>query len=78
MIELTENQKKIIIETYKYIKVNGQAPSVRTLCTLVGLSSTSSISVNLKKLEEMGYITRNKKTKVIESVNWEGLKWLEI
>ncbi|MCQ2482824.1 MAG: transcriptional repressor LexA [Clostridia bacterium] len=39
-----------------YIHKNGMAPSVRDICVGVGLKSTSSVHVYLKKLDEMGKI----------------------
>ena len=58
MIELTQKEKSV----YEYIKNclenNGYAPSVRDICTAVGIRSTSSVHEYIRKLETKGYITK--------------------
>ena len=53
-----EKQMKVYECILRYQKVNGFAPTVRELCRMVGLKSTSSIASYLKALEEKGYIAR--------------------
>lgn len=58
-------------QTYEFIasfvKANRYPPSIREICTNVGLDSTSSVVYHLKKLENMGKITRsNNKNRAIE------------
>ena len=54
---MTEKQK-IIYETINgFIEENGYSPSVRELCELVGLRSTATMFVHLKKMKEKGYLT---------------------
>ena len=55
---LTEKQQKVYESILRYQKLNGFAPTVRELCKMVGLKSTSSIASHLKELEEKGYIAR--------------------
>ena len=55
---LTEKQQKVYECILRYQKLNGFAPTVRELCRMVGLKSTSSIASYLKELEEKGYIAR--------------------
>ncbi|MFQ6752697.1 MAG: transcriptional repressor LexA [Clostridia bacterium] len=50
-----------------YIRSNRYPPSIREICTYIGLDSTSSAVYHLKKLENMGKITRsNNKNRAIE------------
>jgi len=61
-------------EIYNFIKLQikekGYPPSVREICSAVGLSSTSSVHFHLKKLEKEGLIKRDSsKTRAIEIVD---------
>lgn len=57
MKNLSDKQIKIL----QYIKdCGGVSPSVREICIATNISSTSSVHANLKKLEEMGYISMGK------------------
>lgn len=54
---ISESQRKI----YEYLveqSKEGVTPSVREICTAVGLRSTSSVQANLDALEAAGYIER--------------------
>ena len=42
----------------QYQRVNGYAPTIREICKMVGVASTSSVYAHLKILEEKGYIAR--------------------
>lgn len=58
-------------ETYEYIvsyiKERNYPPTIREICANVHLGSTSSVSYQLKKLEDMGKISRgNNKNRAIE------------
>lgn len=58
MREINATQKKI----YEFLverTQNGVPPSVREICTAVGLKSTSSVQANLIALEKAGYIERD-------------------
>lgn len=56
---LTAKQQRI----YDYLKMTilekGFSPSVREICTEVGLSSSSTVHAHLSALEEKGYIRRD-------------------
>lgn len=58
MIELTQLEKSI----YKYIQEcverDGYAPSVRDICSAMGVKSTSTVHSYLSRLEQKGYITK--------------------
>lgn len=41
-----------------YIAQNGFSPTIRELCTMTGLKSTSSVHNRLKKLENLGKIQK--------------------
>lgn len=55
---LSERQKHIYTFIVVYTKRNGFPPSIREIGNDVGLSSTGSVSYQLKELELAGYIER--------------------
>ena len=55
---LTEKQQNVYESIVQYQKVNGFAPTIREICKMVGVASTSSVYAHLKILEEKGYIAR--------------------
>jgi len=57
---LSERQRGILEFVGEYIKGNGYPPSIREIGTAVGISSTSVVSYNLQRLEETGYISRDR------------------
>ncbi len=57
---LSEKQREILKFIYEYIEENGYAPSLREIALSVGISSTSVVSYNLRRLEELGYISRDR------------------
>lgn len=56
--QLTEKQQMVFDSIIEYQRIHGFAPSIRDLCKMVSLASTSSVSDHLKKLEKKGYIER--------------------
>lgn len=58
--ELTKKQKEILTFIKKFIVNHGYAPSVREICSGVGLSSTATVFVHLKNLEKKGVIRQDK------------------
>ncbi len=54
---LSERQKEILAEIIKFKKEYGFSPTVRELCKLVGLKSTSSMAAQLSNLRDSGHIT---------------------
>lgn len=55
---LPDREKQILETIETYIKENGYGPSIREICDIVGLKSTSTVHTHLKKLELKGYIER--------------------
>lgn len=58
--DISEKQQKILKFAGEYIRENGYPPSMREICAEAGISSTSVVSYNLDRLEEAGYITRDR------------------
>ena len=56
--QLTEKQQLVYESILKYQREYGFAPSIREICEMVGLASTSSVYGHLKMLEKKGYIAR--------------------
>ena len=56
--KLTQRQQLVYDGIVSYQKNNGYSPSIRELCAICNLASTSSVYAHLKKLEELGYIRR--------------------
>lgn len=54
---LSERQKEILAEIIKFKKENGFSPTVRELCKLAGLKSTSSMAAQLSNPRDSGHIT---------------------
>jgi repressor LexA len=57
---LSERQKRIVKFLGEYVEENGYPPSIREIGAAAGISSTSVVSYNLKRLEEKGYISRDR------------------
>jgi len=57
--KLTEKQQMILDYIKNEILKKGYPPTVREICSTVGLKSTSSAHANLEILEKLGYIRRN-------------------
>ncbi|OQY20876.1 MAG: repressor LexA, partial [Anaerolineaceae bacterium 4572_32.1] len=57
---LSERQQRILEFLDKYIVENSYPPSIREIGAAVGISSTSVVSYNLRRLEERGYISRDR------------------
>lgn len=55
---LNTNEQKILDFIKKQIKENGYPPSVREICSAVGLKSTSSVHLYLNRLAEKGAISK--------------------
>ena len=56
--DLSKRQIQIYDSIVAHIQEYGFAPTVRELCKLTGLASTSTIIGHLKTLEKKGYIKR--------------------
>ncbi len=67
MEKLTSSQEDILTAIKKFVAKNGFTPTVRELCTMLNLNSPATSHFHLNKLEEKGYIKRNKqKNRAIE------------
>ena len=55
---LSQRQKRIIEAIKESLAKRGYPPTVRELCQSAGISSTSVVGYNLKRLEEKGYLRR--------------------
>jgi repressor LexA len=57
--DLNDKQKDILNYIKKETNAKGYPPSVREICSAVGIKSTSTVHANLEKLEKMGHIRRD-------------------
>jgi repressor LexA len=57
---LSERQQRILEFLGEYITENGYPPSIREIGAAAEISSTSVVSYNLHRLEERGYISRDR------------------
>lgn len=64
---LTEKQENILNLIKKFIKTNGYSPSIREICEISGLKSTSSVHLHLNKLRDEGFISyvKDKKRSIV-------------
>lgn len=68
--KITEKQKIILEYIKSEILSKGYPPSVREICSAVGLKSTSSVHAHLESLEKNGYIHRDPtKPRTIEIID---------
>lgn len=58
---LSGRQKAIMAFIEKYIVEHDYPPTIRDICDGCKISSTSVVDYNLKRLQEMGYISRDNK-----------------
>lgn len=57
--KLTDKQKKVLDFIKEEIEIKGYPPSVRDICSAIGLKSTSTVHGYLERLEKYGYIKRD-------------------
>lgn len=68
--KISAKQQEILEYIKKEIVNKGYPPTVRDICSAVGLKSTSSVHSHLETLEKQGYIIRDKtKPRAIEIVD---------
>lgn len=60
--KITNRQQAVLDGIVEYQKTYGFAPSIRELCKICNLSSTSTVAAHLKSLEDKGYIKRKEDT----------------
>lgn len=53
---MTKRQHEILLIINDYIKREGLAPTVREICYITGLKSTSTAHRHIKGLQKQGYI----------------------
>lgn len=74
MINLSKNQNKILESIRWKIKKFGYPPSVREICAITNIRSTSTVHLHMNKLEELGYIKRDPyKPRAIEIIENESI-----
>ena len=56
---LTEKQQNVYESIMQYQCVNGYAPTIREICKMVGVASTSSVYAHLKILEKQKNINKH-------------------
>lgn len=57
--KLTKRQQAVLDSIERCIQEKGYGPTVREICTDLGLCSPSTVHVHLKTLEQKGYIVRD-------------------
>ncbi len=57
---LSEKQRRILAFVDAYIERSGYPPSIREIGQAVGIGSTSVVAYNLRRLEEAGYLRRDR------------------
>lgn len=57
--KITRRQQAVLDCIEDSVREKGYGPTVREVCTALGLSSPSTVHVHLKALEEKGYIKRD-------------------
>jgi repressor LexA len=73
---LSERQKEILRFIVTFFKINKYPPSIREIGETVGISSTSVVSYNLKKLVDEALLERQPDVSRGLSVNWDRLREL--
>ncbi|MEI2650980.1 MAG: helix-turn-helix domain-containing protein [Microthrixaceae bacterium] len=56
---LTDRQREILEVIERTVGERGYPPSVREICTAVGLTSPSTVHTHLSSLQKMGYLRRD-------------------
>ena len=66
MNQLEPNEKQVYDYIKETIRANGYAPSIRDICTALGIRSTSTVHTFLDRLERKGFIQKeNGKSRAI-------------
>jgi repressor LexA len=69
--DITERQRRILVEIEQHMRDKGYPPSVREIGQAVGLTSPSSVHAHLATLQRLGYLHRDPtKPRAIE-VRWD-------
>lgn len=71
--QLSPKQQRILAYMREFVDENSYPPSIRDILTGCGISSTSVVDYNLKALERMGYIRRDREvSRAIELLDGHG------
>lgn len=62
MFELTPRELEALRIISDHTSVNGFPPSIRELCTEMGIRSTNGVAEKLQRLTEKGYLTKSATT----------------
>lgn len=69
---MTKKQLEVYNNIKNFIKENSYPPTVRELCKLIGIKSSSSVQAHLYKLKNKGFITweegKTRTLKIIKEV----------
>ena len=71
---MTEKQKVIYNVIQEFLEINGYSPTIRELCKIVGLRSSATMYVHLKKMKAKGvldYKERRSRTIVLNKIEEE-------
>lgn len=58
-MDLTKSQEMVLNAIRTFTAERGYSPSVRDLCEMCGLKSTSSVHAHLKSHERKGYLKKH-------------------
>src|SRR5437588_1667267 len=71
--QLSPKQRSILAFMRDFVDENSYPPSIRDILSGCGISSTSVVDYNLKALERMGYIRRDREvSRAIELLDGKG------
>ncbi len=78
MAKRTNRENEILEFINEQVRLKGYPPSIREICTAVGLSSPSTVHTYLKKLEDKGLLVKDgSKTRAIRLVETEAERMAE-
>ncbi|SHH76043.1 repressor LexA [Caloranaerobacter azorensis DSM 13643] len=74
---ITKRQVEILKAIDTYIKEKGYSPTIREICKMVNLKSSSTVYEHLRKLEKAGYIKRKESSPRAMTLTEDVLKVLD-
>ena len=72
MANLTKRDSEILDYIKSYMKEKGTTPTIREICSGIGLYSTNTVHGHFQRLVDLGYITKNKHSYAVK-----GMKYVE-